>query len=127
MLTGATRSGPGKAYRALGRMKAGRMNRTETRYAAVLEARRASGEVFWWAFQAIKLRLADNTHLTPDFAVLPSTGVFEFHDTKGAKHLIEEDANAKMKIAGEVYPFRFFFAWPSKAGVGGFEVVEVGG
>lgn len=125
-LSGATRSGPGGRYRALGRLKPGRMNKTEQRYAALLEARRAAGEILWWAFQAISFRLADSTYLRPDFAILPVSCVLEIHDTKGAKHLIEEDANAKMKIAAAAFPFRFFFAWPSKGAETGFELVEVG-
>src|SRR5689334_9481004 len=60
------------------------MNGTERRYAdEFLETRRAAGEVLWWAFQAVKLRLADDTWFCPDFVVVLADGTLEFHEIKG--------------------------------------------
>lgn len=111
-----------KRTQALGRLKAGAMNQTETRYAAHLEARRQAGEVAWFKFEGVKLRLADNTFLTPDFAVMLAGGEIEMHEVKG--HW-EDDARAKTKIAADMYPFRFIAiqAKPKKAG-GGWAVEE---
>lgn len=89
---------------ALGRLKTGEMNRGETAYAAELERQKASGEVLWWKFEGLKLRLADNTFLTVDFAVMVKDGTLEMHEHKG--HW-EEDARIKMKVAASLYPFRF--------------------
>ena len=60
-----------KKWQALGRLPKGRMNKTETAYAAQLELRKAAGEVAWWVFEGLKLRLADAAEdLTAVFAGL---------------------------------------------------------
>jgi hypothetical protein len=89
---------------ALGRLKAGAMNQTEAAYAAYLEQLRHAGEVAWFKFEGFKLRLADSTFYTPDFAVLAGSGHLECHEVKG---FWEEDARAKIKIAASLYPLRF--------------------
>ena len=89
---------------ALGRLKPGEMNKSETNYAKHLEALKMAGEILWWKFEGVKLRLADNTFYTPDFAVLRSNGQFELHEYKG--HWMD-DARVKIKIAAELYPFVF--------------------
>ena len=89
---------------ALGRMPVGKMNKTEAAYAEHLELQKHAGEVLWYKFEGIKLRLADNTFLTIDFAVLAKDGVLEMREVKG---YWEEDSRAKTKIAAAMYPFRF--------------------
>ena len=89
---------------ALGRLKAGQMNKTEAAYAAELQARQVAGEVAWYRFEGIKLRLADNTFYTPDFAVMLADGQMEAHEVKG---FWRDDARAKIKIAAAMFPFRF--------------------
>lgn len=80
------------------------MNRTEAAYAADLELLRHSGDVAWWKFEGLKLRLADNTFFTPDFAVMLSNGEMQCHEIKG---FWTDDARVKIKVAAELYPFRF--------------------
>ncbi len=94
-----------KAHYALGRLKVGAMNKSEEAYAAQLERAKANGAVLWYRFEGIKLRLADNTFYTPDFAVMTADGVMECHEVKG--NWWQGDARAKIKIAAEMYPFRF--------------------
>lgn len=89
---------------ALGRLKVGQMNKTEAEYAALLEQMRHAGTVAWWKFEGVKLRLADNTFYTPDFAVMLSGGRMQLHEVKG--HWMD-DARAKIKIAADLYPFEF--------------------
>lgn len=93
-----------RALQALGRLKVGTMNKTEAAYAATLDARRNAGEVAWFKFEGIKLRLADNTFCTPDFAVMLADGSLEMHEVKG---FWQDDARAKIKIAADLYPLRF--------------------
>jgi hypothetical protein len=62
------------------------------------------GDILWYRFEGLKLRLADNTFYTPDFAVMAADGVMECHEVKG---FWRDDARAKIKIAAEQYPFRF--------------------
>jgi hypothetical protein len=93
-----------RARFALGRLKAGAMNKTEDAYREHLEALKAAGRVLWYRFEGMKLRLADNTFYTPDFAVLSASGELECHEVKG---FWQDDARAKIKIAAEMYPMRF--------------------
>ena len=90
---------------ALGRLPVGTMNKTEQAYADHLERIRQSGIILWWEFEAVKLRLADNTFYSPDFAVLMAdTGLLEMHEVKG---FWQDDARVKIKVAASLFPFRF--------------------
>lgn len=103
---------------ALGRLPAGQMNKTEAAYAALLDERQRAGDVLWWKFEGVKLRLADSTFYTPDFSVMRGTGLMEMHEVKG--HWLD-DSRAKIKIAAALFPFRFVAvkARPKRDG-GGF-------
>ena len=112
-----------RRFQALGRLRPGQMNKTEAKYAGYLELRKAAGEVLWYAFEPIKLRLADNTFFTPDFAVLPDSLVLELHDVKGARAIVTDDAKVKVKVAASSFPFVFRLAFPTKGG--GWDIEEV--
>lgn len=111
-----------QSVQALGRLKTGAMNKTEAAYAQHLEAMKAAGRVAWYKFEGLKFRLADNTFYTPDFAVMLAGGEIEAHEVKG---FWQDDARAKIKIAADMYPFRFVAikARPKKDG-GGWAVEE---
>lgn len=105
---------------ALGRLKSGQMNGTEAAYAVFLESEKQRGAILWYRFEGIKLRLADNTFYTPDFAVMDRDGVMECREVKG--HWMD-DARAKIKIAAEMYPFRFYaIKKQAKKNGGGWDV-----
>ncbi|WP_249179853.1 MULTISPECIES: hypothetical protein [Burkholderia cepacia complex] len=95
---------PIERMQQLGRMPKGRMNKTEAAYADVLAARLHAGEILWFRFEALKLRLADRTFITIDFPVITAGGALEFHEVKGRW---TDDARAKTKMAAEQFPFRF--------------------
>ncbi len=107
---------------ALGRLKTGAMNKTEAAYAKLLEEMKYAGEVAWYRFEGVKLRLADNTFFTVDFAVMLKDGTLEMHEVKG---FMTDDANVKIKVAADMYPFKFVVvrAKPKKQG-GGWLVEE---
>lgn len=109
---------------ALGRLKTGERNKTEQAYENFLTALQHAGSILWFKFEGIKLRLADNTFYTPDFAVMLASGQMELHEVKG---FMQEDANVKVKVAAEMYPFRFVIVRtkPKKEG-GGWKFQEVG-
>lgn len=111
-----------KQIQALGRLKTGQMNKTESAYCQHLEQRKRAGEIAWYRFEGIKLRLADNTFYTPDFAVMLATGEMELHEVKG---FWTDDARVKTKVAADQYPFRIIGVTklPEKAG-GGWKVEE---
>lgn len=102
---------------ALGRLKVGEKNMTEQRFEdEVLRPRMIAGEILWYRFDGIKLRLADNTFLTVDYAVLPADGVLTMIDVKGAAAIVQEDARVKMRVAADQYPFLFQLAFPQAGG-----------
>lgn len=109
------------AILALGRLKAGVMNKTEARYASLLQTQKAAGQVLWWRFEGVKLRLADNTFYTPDFAVMFAGGALEMHEVKGYMH---DDAAVKIKVAADQYPFVFRLVRAVKGGA--WDVTEIG-
>lgn len=47
-----------KQIQALGRLKTGQMNKTESAYCQHLELRKRAGEIVWYRFEGIKLRLS---------------------------------------------------------------------
>lgn len=98
-----------KGLFALGRLKTGERNKTEQAYENLLSARLSVGDILWYKFEGIKLRLADNTFYTPDFAVMLANGQMEFHEVKG---YWQDDARVKIKVAADLYPFRFIAAKP---------------
>ena len=111
-----------KQIQALGRLKTGQMNKTESAYCQHLELRKRAGEIAWYRFEGIKLRLADNTFYTPDFAVMLATGEMELHEVKG---FWTDDARVKTKVAADQYPFRIIGVTvkPKTAG-GGWNIEE---
>lgn len=109
---------------ATGTVREPDMNKTEAEYAGMLEARRLRGEVAWWRYEAITLKLADNTRYTPDFLVLLPDGALEIHETKGG--YIREDGWLKLKVAAALFPFRFFLCQKaSKKDGGGWSIKGV--
>lgn len=103
---------------ALGRLKTGVMNKTEALYeATVLKPALMAGEVAWYKFEGLKLRLADNTFYTPDFAVMMMDGQMQCREVKG---FWTDDARVKIKVAADIYPFEFIAirALPKKSGGG---------
>lgn len=113
------RSGGAKSrigLQALGRLKTGTLNKTEQAYEALLKEWQHLGIVAWFKFEGMKLRLADNTFYTPDFAVMLANGQIEMHEVKG---FWQDDARAKIKIAADMYPFRFVAVRPKAKKDGG--------
>ena len=106
---------------ARGRQRvAGTMNGTEANYASQLEIARRVGDIQWFAFESIKLRLAPATFYTPDFLVMLADSTLEVHEVKG--HW-EDDARVKIKVAAEMFPFRFIAVSPvAKRDGGGWKI-----
>jgi len=95
------------------------MNKTEARYADYLESLRQKGVIASWAFEAIKLRLADRTFYTPDFLIVTAERLIELHDVKGRAGSGPggwmDDARVKIKVAAEQFPmFLFVGACPDR-------------
>ena len=111
-----------KMYAAC-RLRQGQMNKTEKAYAERLDILKHLGEVLWYKFEGIKLRLADKTFYSPDFAVMMANGELQMHEVKG---YMMDDANVKIKVAAEIYPFRFLIIRKNKKKNGGdWDIKEV--
>jgi hypothetical protein len=107
---------------AIGWLKTSAQNRTEAEYAALLESRRQAGEIAWYAFEGVTFKLAADTRYTPDFAVMLADGRMEMHEVKG---FWRDDAKIKIKVAAEMFPFRFVaLKKRSKKSGGGWDVEE---
>ena len=99
---------------ALGRLKPGKMNKSESAYADHLEALKKAGNLHSYQFEAIKFRLADNTFYSPDFLVISANMFVEIHEFKG---FWQDDARVKIKVAAALYPFfRFVAVTKNKSG-----------
>jgi hypothetical protein len=107
-----------KSVYALGRLKSGVMNRLETAYSQLLEQMKSNGEVVWYEFEGVTLKLAEGSRYTPDFLVMKKDGTLEAHEVKGRWM---DDAKTKIKVAASKFPFIFraVYAKPKKDG-GGF-------
>ncbi|PJX25050.1 DUF1064 domain-containing protein [Psychrobacter sp. L7] len=111
-----------KNVQALGRMKSGKMNNTEKAYAQHLELLKRAGEVSYYSFDGINLRLADNTFYKPDFLVMRSDGQLEIHEVKG---FWTDDALVKIKVAADKFPFKFIAVMKqTKKNGGGWDIRE---
>jgi len=99
------------------------MNKLEEKYANYLEGLKVLGEIEDYKYEPIALRLARRTTYTPDFMVMLLDGTLEFHETKG---FWEEDARVKIKVAANMFPFRFLAIKekPKKSG-GGWDIEEI--
>jgi len=89
---------------ALGRLKSGNMNKTEAAYAKYLEALREAGEVLWFEFEPMNLKLADKCFYRVDFLVMMKSGHLECHEVKG---YMTDDSLVKFKVAANKFPFKF--------------------
>lgn len=82
------------------------LNKLEQEYYAHLLRLKANGEIADCMPQPLKLNLAPGLACTytPDFLVIRTDGVLEFHETKG---YWQDDARVKIKVAAAKFPFIF--------------------
>lgn len=76
-------------------------NKWESEYGLELYRLRQSGFIKWYGFEAMRLRLADGCHYTPDFTVVNADGTVTFHEVKGH---VREAAMVRFKVAVEQFP-----------------------
>lgn len=105
-----------------GKTKPGVMNKTEAAYGERLELLKRAGEVLWYAYEAITLKLAKDTRYTPDYMVMDKNGFLALHECKG---YWDDKAKVKIKVASALFPFQFIAVkkLPKKDG-GNWEVEE---
>lgn len=91
---------------AKGRRPIGVMNRLESQYAEHLEEQKNAGDILWYAYEPIRLRLANKTTYTPDFFVMTKDLELEVWEVKGG--IWTAESRVKIKVAAELYPFKFY-------------------
>lgn len=92
----------------------GEMNKTEKAYGQYLDLQKATGEIAWWQFGAMKFKLADKCWYHCDFIVMLNDGTIEIRETKG--HM-EDDAAAKLRMLASLYwMFRIVLVKRSRTG-----------
>jgi hypothetical protein len=89
------------------RIVRGGMNKTEARYARELELWQKTGDVLWWAFEGLTLKLAADTRYTPDFVCVMADGSVRATEIKG---FWRDDAKVKIKLAATLFPWIQFEA-----------------
>jgi hypothetical protein len=82
-------------------------NKTEQEYGGRLEARKRSGDIIEYAFEAVTLKLAFDLRYTPDYFVVSGDGTIEFHEVKGPQ--VWDDGRDKCKTAARLFPWFVFF------------------
>jgi hypothetical protein len=84
------------------------MNKTERLYGEKLDRMKVAGQVKWWAFNQVRLRIATGEKAAwykPDFFVQFADGHFEMHETKGFER---QRGLLALKVAAGQFPmFRF--------------------
>lgn len=81
----------------------GTMNNLEKAYSEILTGKLHAGQIQWFKYEAITLKLGQDCRYTPDFVVMLSDDTIELHETKG---FMQDDALVKLKTAAEMFPFR---------------------
>jgi hypothetical protein len=105
-------------------------NKLEQEYEGILALRVRMQEIQEFAYEAITLKIADDTRYTPDFFVVANDDVMECHEVKaGMLKKIEKDgvlvrtevvpmsedaSRVKIRVAAEKFPFRFVLAYKYK-------------
>jgi hypothetical protein len=91
------------------------MNKTEIAFARVLESMKITGQILWYAYEPIKIRLADKTYYTVDFLVVEATGRLVAYEVKAywksaGRAGWTDDSRVKIKVAAEHFPIKFYAA-----------------
>ncbi len=84
-----------------------RMNNTEAAYASRLSLGKRLGEIGYFAFEPLRLRLAGGAFYKPDFIVASNGKPIEFHEVKG---FWREAARVRIRVAAELHPWARFVA-----------------
>lgn len=97
MLQGVNPAYPLAKAKGRKRRQLGVMNKLESSFAAYLEAEKQAGRILEWRFESVRVKLANNTTLLPDFYVLTAGHFEEFYEVKGAH--VWDDSLVKLKVA----------------------------
>jgi hypothetical protein len=90
----------------------------------MLSPKRLTGEISWYWFESLTLKLAAGSRYTPDFVVQLSDGTLECHEVKGTQrskttgvssaYFPDGVGRTKLAVAASQWPFRFLLVWWDK-------------
>jgi hypothetical protein len=104
----------------LDRHAAGRMNKTESSFAAYLLGCQCNHLIKRFDFEPEKFRLAELTFYTPDFRIVELDDTITFLDVKATvsgKPFYKDDSIVKIKTSAAMHPmYRFGITWKIKSG-----------
>lgn len=91
----------------------------EEQYSEHLKAAKQAGSITNWAYEAVRLRIADKGVYTPDFLVITPEEI-QFHEVKGQRR---EAGMVRLRTAAFAHRWaRFFLVTKSR---GGWQIEEV--
>jgi hypothetical protein len=93
------------------------MNKTETEFARILEAKKQRGEITDYKFEGIRLRWGESMWYKPDFVARGANGVTYLYEVKGG-HIWSRDLVRFKGCRAEWRPYKNFEfeMWQKKAG-----------
>ena len=106
---------------AKGTIPEDKRNGLEREYGEHLEMLLRAGKIRWYRLWPGTLRLADGARYEPDYGVMLADGTLEMHECKG---FWREAARVRIKVAAELYPYRFVAITKRRERDGGGFVVE---
>ncbi len=84
------------------------MNKVESEFSLILEARRIANEITQWRFESVKLRLGNGCWYVPDFFIERLGLRPLFIEIKG---FMRDDARVKFLAAQELHRWAMFEMW----------------
>lgn len=101
-----------------------KMNGTERAYDAYLRTQYAAGEILWWHFEPIMIRLGPDCHFKPDFLILYADHHLELHDTKGTQrrkvgdkaYYSRDTGSIKARVVAMHFPIPIYFLFSTGDG-----------
>ena len=89
---------------AIGTVRQPKMNKTEKAFAQLLDLKFKAGELLWWEYEPMNLRLGVKCYYRIDFMVMEKSGRLVAYEVKGKW---EDDALVKIRTAAEKFPWPF--------------------
>lgn len=90
------------------------MNKTERRFADLLDARKRDGKILHWVYEGIRLKWGGGMHYTGDFVVFTGSDCPTIYEVKGA-HIRDRDV-VRFKGCRAEWPQFPFEMWQWKSG-----------
>ncbi len=84
------------------------MNKLEQRMQERLLGELMRGEIAWFGFECMTLKLASDCRYTCDFIIIHLDGSIEGRETKG---FFRDDAKVKIKVAARMFQWMTFSVW----------------